>query len=83
MFVAVRVAESMQKKVTAKRGEIDTLQIKIHWLEERLDAALKVLYTRSAIFSFDFFFIIIFFKVFICLFISYREGLLCTISPSM
>ncbi|XP_077984796.1 uncharacterized protein LOC144439383 [Glandiceps talaboti] len=38
---AVKVAESMQREVTAKRGEIDKLQSKLHWLEERLDAAIK------------------------------------------
>ena len=29
MFVAVRVAESMQQEVTAKRGELDAVQNKL------------------------------------------------------
>ncbi|XP_070553636.1 coiled-coil domain-containing protein 158-like isoform X2 [Ptychodera flava] len=38
---AVQVAESMQKEVTAKRSQIDTLQSKIHWLDEHLSLAVK------------------------------------------
>ncbi|XP_023930948.1 coiled-coil domain-containing protein 158-like, partial [Lingula anatina] len=38
---AVKYADKMQKEVTAKRGEIDSLRSKVHWLEECLDAALK------------------------------------------
>ena len=38
----MRFAGDMQKEVTVKRGEIDALQTKIHWLEECLDAALRV-----------------------------------------
>lgn len=38
---AVRVAESMQQEVTAKRGELDALQNKIHWLTESLNTASK------------------------------------------
>ena len=41
-LTAVRFAGDMQKEVTVKRGEIDALQTKIHWLEECLDAALRV-----------------------------------------
>ncbi|KAK3740541.1 hypothetical protein QZH41_020675, partial [Actinostola sp. cb2023] len=39
--VTVRVAESMQRQVTEKRGEMDTLLSKIHWLQENLNAAVK------------------------------------------
>ena len=42
VFVAVVVAGEMQREVTAKRGQLDSLQTKIHWLEECLDAALRV-----------------------------------------
>ena len=42
LVAAVRFAGDMQKAVTVKRGEIDMLQTKIRWLEECLDAALKV-----------------------------------------
>ena len=38
---AVMVAGKMQKEMTAKRGELDSLQTKMHWLEECLDAALQ------------------------------------------
>ncbi|KAJ7371227.1 hypothetical protein OS493_027341 [Desmophyllum pertusum] len=38
---AVRVAGAMQQEVTAKRGELDTLQNKIHWLTESLNTASK------------------------------------------
>lgn len=38
---AVRVAESMQQEVTAKRGELDALQNKVHWLTESLNTAAK------------------------------------------
>ncbi|XP_022079593.1 coiled-coil domain-containing protein 158-like isoform X2 [Acanthaster planci] len=38
---AVRVAESMQRQVTAKRSEIDMLQSEIHWLNECLDVLRK------------------------------------------
>ncbi|XP_071787200.1 coiled-coil domain-containing protein 158-like [Asterias amurensis] len=38
---AVKVAESMQQQVTAKRSEIDTLQSDIHWLKECLDITRK------------------------------------------
>ena len=40
---AVKVAESMQQQVTAKRSEIDTLQSDIHWLKECLDITRKVM----------------------------------------
>ena len=39
---AVVVAGEMQREVTAKRGQLDSLQTKINWLEECLDAALRV-----------------------------------------
>ena len=45
--VAVKVAGKMQKAVTEKRGEIDSLQSKLRWLEECLEAALKVLQRRK------------------------------------
>ena len=35
-IVAVRVAGRMQKEVTMKRGQIDTLNSKLLWLEETL-----------------------------------------------
>ncbi|XP_038056339.1 coiled-coil domain-containing protein 158-like [Patiria miniata] len=38
---AIRVAESMQKQVTAKRSEIDMLQSELHWLNECLDVLRK------------------------------------------
>lgn len=38
---AVRVAGAMQQEVTAKRGELDALQNKIHWLTESLNTASK------------------------------------------
>ena len=38
---AVMVAGKMQKEMTAKRGQLDSLQTKMHWLEECLDAALQ------------------------------------------
>ncbi|KAL9973691.1 hypothetical protein ACROYT_G020177 [Oculina patagonica] len=38
---AVRVAGAMQQEVTAKRGELDALQSKIHWLTESLNTASK------------------------------------------
>ena len=42
VHIAVKVAGKMQKEVTDKRGQIDTLQTRIRWLEECLDAAIKV-----------------------------------------
>jgi hypothetical protein len=41
-LTAVEVAGKMQRQVTEKRSQIDTLQTKIHWLEECMDAAVKV-----------------------------------------
>nr|XP_006821405.1 PREDICTED: coiled-coil domain-containing protein 158-like [Saccoglossus kowalevskii] len=38
---AVKVAETMQKQVTAKRGQIDSLQTKLRWMEECLETTLK------------------------------------------
>ncbi|XP_048589260.1 coiled-coil domain-containing protein 158-like isoform X2 [Nematostella vectensis] len=38
---AVLVAESMQEQITAKRGELDSLNNKIHWMQESLNAAIK------------------------------------------
>ncbi len=35
----------MQKVVTEKRGQIDSLQSKIRWLEECLEASVKVRYS--------------------------------------
>ena len=35
-IAAVRVAGRMQKEVTMKRGQIDTLNSKLLWLEETL-----------------------------------------------
>ena len=37
----MKVAGKMQKEVTEKRGQIDSLQTRLRWLEECLDAALK------------------------------------------
>ncbi len=39
---AVKVAGKMQKVVTEKRGQIDSLQSKIRWLEECLETSVKV-----------------------------------------
>ena len=39
---AVKVAGKMQKEVTEKRSQIDTLNTKVRWLEESLDNILKV-----------------------------------------
>ena len=36
------MAGKMQKEVTEKRSEIDSLHSKIHWLEECMEAAAKV-----------------------------------------
>ena len=38
----MKVAGKMQKEVTEKRSEIDSLHSKIHWLEECMEAAAKV-----------------------------------------
>lgn len=38
---AVRVAGAMQEEVTAKRGELDAMQNKIHWLTESLNNVSK------------------------------------------
>ncbi|XP_068088808.1 coiled-coil domain-containing protein 158 [Hyperolius riggenbachi] len=38
---AIKIATRMQKKITAKREQIDTLQSRIHFLEEALNNATK------------------------------------------
>ncbi|KAH3835185.1 hypothetical protein DPMN_108532 [Dreissena polymorpha] len=38
---AVKIADKMQKEVTAKRSLIDTMQSKIRWYQEQLDNVLK------------------------------------------
>ncbi|WAQ99718.1 CD158-like protein [Mya arenaria] len=38
---AVKMADKMQKEVTAKRSLVDTLQSKISWYQDQLDAILK------------------------------------------
>ncbi|KAK3100547.1 hypothetical protein FSP39_021619 [Pinctada imbricata] len=35
---AVKVADKMQKEVTLKRGEIDSMKTKIRWLEDKVDS---------------------------------------------
>jgi hypothetical protein len=42
LFIAVKVAGKMQRAVTEKRGEIDSLQSKIRWLEDSLEVSKKV-----------------------------------------
>ena len=44
MFLAVKVADKMQKEVTAKRSLVDTLQSKVRWLEDQIDTLIKVLH---------------------------------------
>ena len=39
---AVKVADKMQKEVTAKRSMLDTLQSKIRWYQDQIDTLLKV-----------------------------------------
>lgn len=38
---AVKVADKMQKEVTAKRSLVDTLQSKVRWLEDQIDTLIK------------------------------------------
>ena len=67
LIVAVRVAGRMQKEVTMKRGQIDTLNSKLLWLEETLqnmnavwclhkilDSAYYTRYKRYKLFCFSF-----------------------------
>ena len=42
VLTAVRVAGRMQKEVTMKRGQIDTLNSKLMWLEEVLQNITEV-----------------------------------------
>ena len=44
-YVAVKVADKMQKEVTAKRSLVDTLQSKVRWLEDQIDTLIKVHHT--------------------------------------
>lgn len=39
---AVKVADKMQKEVTLKRSEIDSLKTKVRWLEDKLDSLTRV-----------------------------------------
>ena len=41
-IVAVEVATKLQQEVTEKRNQIDSLASRIHWLEDSLNATLKV-----------------------------------------
>ncbi|XP_052078617.1 coiled-coil domain-containing protein 158-like isoform X3 [Mytilus californianus] len=38
---AVKVADKMQKEVTLKRSEIDSLKTKVRWLEDKLDSLTR------------------------------------------
>ena len=42
LCAAVKVADKMQRTVTEKRGEIDSLQSRLRWLEECMETANKV-----------------------------------------
>ena len=42
LYIAVKVADKMQKEVTAKRSLVDTLQSKVRWLEDQIDTLIKV-----------------------------------------
>ena len=42
IHIAVKVADKMQKEVTAKRSLVDTLQSKVRWLEDQIDTLIKV-----------------------------------------
>lgn len=44
---AVKVAGKMQKEVTEKRSQIDSLNSKMSWLQESLDSAVKVSLTNQ------------------------------------
>ena len=39
---AVKMADKMQKEVTAKRSLVDTLQSKIRWFQDQVDSLIKV-----------------------------------------
>ena len=39
---AVKMADKMQKEVTAKRSHVDSLQSKIRWYQDQIDTLLKV-----------------------------------------
>ena len=39
---AVKMADKMQKEVTAKRSLVDTLQSKIRWFQDQVDGLIKV-----------------------------------------
>ena len=38
----MKVADKMQKEVTAKRSLVDTLQSRVRWLEDQIDNLIKV-----------------------------------------
>lgn len=42
MFIVVKFADKIQTEVTAKRGEIDKLNSKVRWMEERIEVLEKV-----------------------------------------
>lgn len=45
--VAVKVADKMQKELTGKRSEVDTLRSKTRWLEDKLESVQRVQYLNS------------------------------------
>lgn len=42
LYIAVKVADKMQKEVTLKRNEIDSLKTKMRWYEDKLDSLSRV-----------------------------------------
>ena len=42
MFAAVKVADQIQKEITAKRSEVDNLRSKARRLEEKMETITKV-----------------------------------------
>lgn len=42
LSTAVKVADKMQKEVTLKRNEIDSLKTKMRWYEDKLDSLSRV-----------------------------------------
>ena len=51
LYIAVKVADKMQKEVTLKRNEIDSLKTKMRWYEDKLDSLSRVsLLTLSLLF---------------------------------
>ena len=39
---AVKVADKMQKEVTSKRSEVDSLRTKVRWQEDKLETIARV-----------------------------------------